>query len=63
MAVGKFTLAQQTVTVNGIRNVTVEQYIEGFVAFLLIEGNRYTNNVAYKTGRTAINAAAKWEIN
>jgi hypothetical protein len=44
-----------------IRTVRIEQYIEGFAAFLTKEDdNEYTNHVCYKTSQKAINAAAKW---
>ena len=48
-----------------IRVVSIEQYLDGYHAFLLKEDKRYTknsytNHVGYPTSREAINAAAKW---
>ena len=43
-----------------IRSVTIEQYEDGYHAFVQKEDGKYTNHKGYKTVRKAINAAAKF---
>lgn len=59
--VGDNAITIQIVCADGIiRNVTTEQFIEGFVAYLTKEDGKYTNNKCYKTSQKARNAAAKF---
>ena len=59
--VGNWIITQQIVCNDGtIRNVTIEQYADGYHAFVQKEDGKYTNHKGYKTTRKAINAAAKF---
>ena len=62
MTRGEWKLTLPIVCENGeIKTVRIEQYVEGFAAFLTqYDGNEVTNHVCYKTSQKAINAAAKW---
>lgn len=62
MIVGEWVISQPVVCKDGIiRSVSVEQYVEGFVAVRTEDtGKKISNNFCYKTARKAINAASKW---
>lgn len=62
MVQGEWRLTLPIVCDDGIvRSVKIEEYVEGFVAFLTKgDGKVYTDNKPYKTSRKAINAAATW---
>lgn len=61
IAIGSNVISVQIVCNDGIiRMVRIEQFIEGFVAYLTKDDGTYTNNFCYKTSRKAINAAAKF---
>ena len=59
--IGDNAITVQIVCTDGqIRNVTTEQFVEGFVAYLTKEDGKYSNHKCYKTAQKARNAAAKW---
>ena len=58
---GEYVLTTKITCDDGqIRMVSIEQYTDGYHAFLVKDGRTYTNNIGYKTARKAFNAAAKW---
>lgn len=60
-AVGNWIATVETVCQDGqIRNITIEQYADGFHAFTAKEDGKYTNHKGYKTMQKAINAGARF---
>ena len=61
IVMGEYVITTKITCNDGqIRMVSIEQYLDGYHAFLVKDGRTYTNNIGYPTSRKAINAAAKW---
>jgi len=61
MIIGENAATHQIVCTDGqIRQCRVEQFVEGWFAYLIKDGQTWTKRTAYKTVRKALNAAAKW---
>jgi hypothetical protein len=59
--IGKWVLTTQVVCTDGIvRTVEVEQYADGYHAFLKKEDGKYTNHKGYKSSAGAVKASAKF---